>query len=187
MIRDINMKQFVKNYHLTGKEFKRIRMKYNCTQNSIAEFLGVSKKTIERWEGNNCLITGSEARLMKMIDDDPTLLSMFEIPDKKYPLRITYKLNADICTIIDVDEASKKIEIKNYCKNYLNCAFGKNENPTYEDYEHFLESRCFPKTRDKMKIMLKMLEIPFYDPMLIIEKTKGRMAEDNFWLDIERD
>ena len=37
-----------------------------------------------------------------------------------------------------------------------------------------------------MKIILKMLDIPFYDPMLIIEKTKGRMAEDDFWLEIER-
>lgn len=40
--------------------------------------------------------------------------------------------------------------------------------------------------RDKMKIHLQALGIPFYDPMLIIEKTGGRMAEDDFWIDIER-
>ena len=39
---------------------------------------------------------------------------------------------------------------------------------------------------DKMKLMLRHLELPFYDPMLIIEKTKGRMADDDFWLEIER-
>lgn len=52
--------------------------------------------------------------------------------------------------------------------------------PTYEDYEVFLESRCFPKSRDKMKLILKDLDLPFYDPLMIIQKTEGRMAEDHF-------
>ena len=60
------------------------------------------------------------------------------------------------------------------------------ENPTIEDYNEFLESRCFPRTRDKMKLVLRDLGIPFYDPYLIIQKTEGRMAEDDFWLKIER-
>ena len=33
---------------------------------------------------------------------------------------------------------------------------------------------------------LEGLGIPFYDPILIIEKTAGRMAEDDFWIKIER-
>ena len=37
-----------------------------------------------------------------------------------------------------------------------------------------------------MKIMLEGLGIPFYDPILIVEKTGGRMAEDDFWIKIER-
>ena len=43
-----------------------------------------------------------------------------------------------------------------------------------------------PPTRDKMKIILKELNLPFYDPFMIIQKTQGRMAEDNFWIQIER-
>ncbi len=43
-----------------------------------------------------------------------------------------------------------------------------------------------PKDRDKMKLVLKELDVPFYDPMLIIEKTHGRMAEDEFWIEIVR-
>ncbi len=39
--------------------------------------------------------------------------------------------------------------------------------------------------RDKMKLILKDLNIPFYDPIMIIKKTEGRMAEDNFWIKIE--
>ena len=65
-------------------------------------------------------------------------------------------------------------------------AFGVNNEPDYDDYEQFLESRCFPRTRDKMKLELKRLDIPFYDPILIIEKTLGRMEEDEFYIEIER-
>ena len=37
-----------------------------------------------------------------------------------------------------------------------------------------------------MKLILDDLGIPFYEPMLIIEKTEGKMAEDDFWIRIER-
>ena len=37
-----------------------------------------------------------------------------------------------------------------------------------------------PESRDKMKLILKDLGLPFYDPIMIIEKTEGRMAEDDF-------
>ena len=91
-----------------------------------------------------------------------------------------------ICTVIDIDMMEQKISIKNYTNNLLYRAFGVNENPTYKDFEEFLKSRCFPETRDKLKIVLNDLDIPFYDPFLIIEKTEGRMAEDDFWIKIER-
>ncbi len=40
---------------------------------------------------------------------------------------------------------------------------------------------------DEVKqLVLKDLDLPFYDPFMIIEKTQGRMAEDNFWIKIER-
>lgn len=30
------------------------------------------------------------------------------------------------------------------------------------------------------------VDLPFYDPFMIIQKTEGRMAEDHFWIRIER-
>ena len=33
-----------------------------------------------------------------------------------------------------------------------------------------------------MKLELRRIGVPFYDPILIIEKTEGRMAEDKFWI-----
>ena len=91
-----------------------------------------------------------------------------------------------ICTVIDVNEMQRKIQIYNYTDNVMFQAFGVNEEPTYEEYLEFLESRCFPESRDKMKLILKDLNLPFYDPFMIIEKTEGKMAEDDFWIKIER-
>ena len=65
-------------------------------------------------------------------------------------------------------------------------AFGVVETPDYDQYLEFLESRCFPSSRDKMKLILKDLDLPFYVPLMIIEKTEGRMADDDFWIRIER-
>ena len=108
------------------------------------------------------------------------------IPEKKVPLRLWYMFQDDVCTIIDVNEKKKQIQIYNYTDQLQFRAFGIIEHPTFSDYEDFLESRCFPRSRDKMKIMLDLMDIPFYEPMLIIEKTEGRMAEDDFWIRIEK-
>ena len=46
----------------------------------------------------------------------------------------------------------------------------------------FLYDRCFPKTRGNIKSILKDLKLDSYDPLQIIEKTKGKTADDNLWL-----
>ena len=61
-------------------------------------------------------------------------------------------------------------------------AFGVVEHPDWADFQYFLEDRCFPKTRDHAKEILRELGVPFYDPLLIIEKTKGRMEGDHQWI-----
>lgn len=91
-----------------------------------------------------------------------------------------------ICTIMDVDEREKDIFVTNYVGDYVYQAFGNIQDPKYHDYLRFIESRCFPESRDQMKLVLKDLNIPFYDPILIIENTEGRMSENNFWIKIER-
>ena len=101
-------------------------------------------------------------------------------------MRLWYYYLNTVCTIIDVDIVNQRVRIKNYTNNLVFRAFGRNEHPSFADYEEFLRSRVFPEERDKMKLMLKDLDIPFYDPLMIIEKTQGRMAEDDFWIRIER-
>lgn len=56
----------IKQY--SGPEVREIRMKNNLTQNLLASYLGVSKKTVEAWEsGQNCP-AGPASRLLEMLD-----------------------------------------------------------------------------------------------------------------------
>ena len=179
-------KQFAISESVTGQEIKSLRKKLELTQAEFAALVNVSVKTVERWEMGEKPVKGPIVTLRKLFLENPQLAQRYVIPEKIYPLRLWYMNHQDVCTILDVDERERKIQIRNFTNNYIFRAFGRVEEPTFEQYEEFLESRCFPRTRDKMKIMLKELDLPFYDPMMIIERTQGRMAEDNFWIRIER-
>ena len=100
----------------------------------------------------------------------------------KYRLRIDYMLNNEICTSILVNFKDEQIYIVNYTEHPLKRAFGVVENPTWDDFNYFLEDRCVPRTRDHMKVILNDYGLDYYDPLSIIEKTGGRMAEDDFYL-----
>jgi len=178
--------KFITPDFVFAKDIKRVRKGSGMTQKEFAEFAGVSQPTVERWEAGAGKITGVAAFLVAALDMHPELTTEFTAPDPVFPLRLLYYYDQMLCTIIDVDEVNRKVAIKNYTDNLIFRAFGKNEKPSFSDYEEFLESRCFPRERDKMKIMLKGLDLPFYDPLMIIEKTEGRMAEDDFHLVIER-
>ncbi len=180
------MKKFITPEQITGKEIKRIRTALGLTQKEFADFINTSVPTIERWEVSQKPITGPVVFALRILEEDDRWVTKLEIPKKEYPLRMWYMHEDKVCTLIDVDEVHRKVRIKNYAKHLMFRAFGVSEMPSYEDYEEWLESRCFPRTRDKMKLMLQELDIPFYDPMLIVKKTKGRMAEDKFWIKIER-
>ena len=180
------MKEYAFPDSLTGEEIKRIRRKLNFTQQQFAEFLRVSQKTIERWEAGGGEITGPVVALVKILTEQPQIPELLEIPPKKYPMRLYYMFRNEICTVIDVDESARQVTIFNYTNRLQFRAFGREEHPSFERYEEFLKERCFPESRDKMKLILQDLDLPFYDPLLIIEKTQGRMAEDDFWIRIER-
>lgn len=171
---------------ISGKEIKVIRRKLELTQGEFAKLANVSQKTVERWEAGHKDVSGPVVTLVKILNEHPKIEKELAVPEKKYPLRLWYMDGNQVSTIIDVNEQDRKVEIHNYTKDYISRAFGVVEHPTFADYEAFLESRCFPRTRDKMKLVLEDLELPFYDPFQIIEKTEGRMAEDNSWIRIER-
>ncbi len=179
-------KEYITPAYTTGEEIRRIRSLLKMTQKDFAVFVGVSKPTVERWESGNDHVTGPVVLLLEILRRNPQLEDEYAIPDRKYPIRLKYYFRNMLCTVIDVDEINQRVAVHNYTDNLLYRAFGRNEKPTYSDYKDFLESRCFPPTRDKMKLMLQKYNLPFYDPFLIIEKTEGRMEDDDFHIEIER-
>ena len=179
-------KLFATPEYATGEEIKEVRKQLRLTQKEFAQLIGCSKPTIERWERSEDSITGPVALLLKMLKNYPDYVSKMKLPEKTYPLRLYYMHHHTICTVIDVNELERKVKIYNYTDHILFRAFGIEENPDYKQYLKFLESRCFPRSRDKMKLILKDLDLPFYDPFMIIQKTEGKMAEDDFWIKIER-
>ena len=180
------MKQYAITRTVSGEEIKACRKRMGLTQAEFAGLVNSSKKTVERWEGAEAGVSGPIVSLVKVLSENLQIEEKLVIPEKVYPVRLKYMHKSEICTIIDVDEVSRKIKIHNYTQYPLMRAFGRVEAPTFDQYEEFLESRCFPRTRDKMKLILKDLDLPFYEPFMIIEKTEGRMAEDDFWIQIER-
>ncbi len=128
----------------------------------IAEQLGVSRPTIYRY-------LGAERRM----DTDPDVV-----------MRMKYMHRDTLCSVIDIDFKHKKIYVTNKTDKILLRAFGVVAEPTWDDFLEFLESRCFPRTRAGLKDILRDLDLDSYDPLQIIEKTQGRMAEDHQWIQV---
>lgn len=101
-------------------------------------------------------------------------------PDVK--MRMNFMNRDELCTSIDIDFKHEKISIRNYTDKIPLRAFGIVEQPNWSDFEYFLEDRCFPRTRDHAKTILREMNVPFYDPLLIIEKTQGRIEGDHQWI-----
>lgn len=179
-------KLFALRNSIKGSDVKEIRKKLNLTQKEFSNLVNSSIKTVEKWEMNDIKIKGPIVTLIKMLNSYPEFSANFRIQDTKYSLRLWYMFKDEVCTIIDVDEKNRKVEIFNYTNDLIFRAFGINEYPDYDEYQSFIESRCFPKSRDNLKVYLRELDIPFYEPLMIIEKTLGKMADDDFWIKIER-
>lgn len=179
-------KEFIVPEYITADEVKEIRKKLGLTQGEFARLMGCSKPTVVRWESNKEPITGPIVCAVYGMNNVAEFRERIVLPDMKYKLRLLYMYKNRLCTVIDVDEMNERIETIDYVDNIMFKAFGSNKKPAYQDYLEFIESRCFPRDRDKMKLILKDLNLPFYDPIMIIEKTEGRMAEDDFWIRMER-
>lgn len=98
---------------------------------------------------------------------------------------LSYYDSQTLCTKIAADYRKKMICIENYVSNVLKTAFGNNHEPTWEDYQSFLEDRCIPRTRAGLRYYLDEIGVEEYEPLEIIKKTAGRMAEDQQWIEVE--
>ena len=62
----------VKQY--SGKEVRDIRMNAGMSQQSFADYLGVSKKTVEAWECGRNIPAGCASRLLNMFEMNKDLV-----------------------------------------------------------------------------------------------------------------
>lgn len=143
---------------LTDKDIKKIiqMQQQGITTQKIAEHFGVSRQTISKY------------------------LNAF--PKGGYTMRINYMFRREVCTEIYVDFLNQRVSIINRTNDILRRAFGVIEHPTWDDFEYFLRERCFPEERGNKKDILKTLGIDHFDPLQIVEATKGRMVEDNQYI-----
>ena len=89
-----------------------------------------------------------------------------------------------LCTKICADKVIKQVVIENLTDDIFLTAFGVTGHPDWSDFDDFITSRCVPSQRDGLKYYLESIGLDRYDPLEIIRKTGGRMAEDEFRIEI---
>ena len=105
--------------------------------------------------------------------------------DKNHDLKtFLFHDGQKVCTRILADFTDKAVCIENYTDNLIKTAFGKNTMPTWDDFMSFLEERCVPRARAELREYLEALGLDEYDPLEIILRTHGRMAEDDQWIEV---
>ena len=108
--------EFAIQHTLSSKDIKLMRKRLGLKQKDFAALLNVSVKTVERWEEADVTVTGPAVTLLKILYETPEWVEELQIPTKIYPLRLFYYYKESLCTVIDVNEPSRKIAIKKFCK-----------------------------------------------------------------------
>ena len=91
-----------------------------------------------------------------------------------------------LCTTIHADFTDQTLVVQNHVNNPVKTAFGNNALPLWGDFQAFLEERCVPRGRAGLLEYLDVIGVIEYDPLEIIEKTGGRMAQDSQRLEMEK-
>ena len=144
--------------------------------NSWVEQLGISEDNREIELSFN----GSEITVRRK----QTMQEYKDTHNRNKLLQLQFFHGDSLCTTILADETAEKVLIENHTSDPLYTAFGVNNNPDWQDYQSFLEERCIPKSRAGLKEYLNAIGVDEYNPVEIIRKTKGKMAEDQSWLEV---
>ena len=169
---------------LTKEQIDQIRARHEAgeTLTALAGEYHVSRQTLSGYvNGKN---TEAE-QIYRTIRKWAELNHRFRgIDVADYSMRMDFMCEDELCTTILIDFQRHRIAVQNETEDIIHRAIGIKAKPTWEDFEEFLESRCFPRTRDHLRLVLEDVGVDSYDPLAIVEKTKGRMAEDLQWIKI---
>ena len=155
----LNLVHFSIPETVNGDDIRVIRKRSGLTQKQFAQWCNVSVKTVERWESSKEPVHGPVTTLLAVMINHPDLFRDYTLDPAPYNMRLFYYYRSFLCTIIDVNERRRTVQIRNYVDDLQMRAFGVVEHPSFDQYEEFLESRCFPRQADKMKIRLRELDL----------------------------
>lgn len=161
--------------------FKEARIKSGLTQKELSMVTDIDQAEISKIESGNA--NPSIKTLERLAQGMGMELRVsFEFPKQGHRLRLEYYNGEILCSTIRVDETNHTVSVINHTDDVVHTAFGKNIDPSWEDYQDFLEERCIPRTREGLRDYLDAIGVAEYDPLSIIRKTDGRMAEDHQWI-----
>ena len=100
-------------------------------------------------------------------------------------MKLTYYDGNVLCSTILADMTEHTVRIENHTERVIKTAFGNNFTPGWEELQQFLEDRCIPRARAGLREYLESIGVEKYDPIELVKKTEGRMAEDDQWIRIE--
>lgn len=162
---------------------KERRKKLNLTQKELAEQTGLNIRLIQDYEqGHRDLAHASvlnayriAAALNCNVDD----LIEDDLPAKQYDgLRMSVYYCAE--KTADVHVSKNKVFVKRYTRNAVKQIFFADQMNTFQLSKVF-ESRLWPRNRDNIDIILKSMDLEFYNPLEMVRKTHGRMYNDHIW------
>ena len=169
---------------ISEETLQQIRRRYESgeTITALAQAYGISRQTIY----NNLKEKDeSHRQIYRSLKQWQRLNRDFHGVDAAdYMIRMDYMNGEECCSRLLVSFNKRQVLVENTTDVPFHRAFGMKAKPTWEDFEEFLEERCMPRTRDHLRLVLEDIGVDSYDPMAIIEKTQGRMAEDGQWLKI---
>ena len=169
---------------ISEEALREIRRRHEAgeTVTALARAYGVSRQTMHSYlrepEDAHRKIYRSLKQWQRLNRDFPG------VDVRDYMIRMDYMNEDECCSRLLVSFRNRKVVVENGTDIPFHRAFGMKAKPTWKDFEEFLEERCMPRTRDRLRLVLEDIGVDSYDPMAIIEKTQGRMAEDRQWLRI---
>lgn len=163
----------LKSRNEAGETVTALAKEYGISRQVLSGYLNQSNEK----EKENYYTVKSWERLNRDFDG---------IKPTDYTIRMEYMCGEDCCSVILVNTEEEKIRVINETDNILHRAFGIKAKPDWEDFISFLENRSFPENRDDMDVVLEDLSLKEYEPLAIVERTEGRMAEDLQWIKIRR-
>lgn len=160
----------IKEKYQAGEKILQLAKEYQVSRQTISAYLheerceGTVFHSLNGWKRKN-------AEFQNLPFDD-------------YRMRMEYMHDEQCCSVILVDFLHQRIQVKNYTDFPVHRAFGIKALPDWDDFEYFLRDRCLPESRFGIREILKEMDLNVFDPISIIEKTEGRMAEDRQWIRI---